>query len=147
MKAHWEWLERRRSTEAEIAAYSVAEGNQIVRPDTHSPSRDIDDSNNAASAPRPNDVLFGRGTRVVNHPGNQYLSRMVEEYAARYDASEKLDKHCLVHFLVTKVRDSSGRFLRQQDLDDHWEEVNEKDAHQKVAYTFRNFRQTIIKRR
>lgn len=59
---------------------------------------------------------------------------------ARFDASDRIDKHCIVSLLVSKIKESSGRFLRS-NLVGEWEEVNDEAANQRVSHTFWDFRQ------
>jgi hypothetical protein len=89
--------------------------------------------------PRPDDVLFGRGKMVVEHPGNTRFRQVVDLYMSKYEASGRLEKTCIAEIIVRMVKENFGCFLKKDDGGD-WEEVNDATARKKVAHAFRNRR-------
>eukprot|EP00934_Nitzschia_sp_Nitz4_P002914 Nitzschia sp. Nitz4//scaffold95_size97785//49428//50956//NITZ4_004668-RA/size97785-augustus-gene-0.99-mRNA-1//1//CDS//3329560475//2904//frame0 len=87
----------------------------------------------------PNDVLFGRGKTVVEHPGNLRFRTIVGMKMDEYEAASRLEKTCMTENIVQLVKDSRGRFLKRDDGGD-WEEVDDETARKKVAHAFRNRR-------
>jgi hypothetical protein len=90
-------------------------------------------------APNQDDVLFGRGKTVVEHPGNTRFRQVVDVYMNQYEAAGRLEKTCIAEIIVRMVKDSSGRFLKREDGGE-WEEVDDATARKKVAHAFRNRR-------
>ena len=88
---------------------------------------------------RPNDVLFGRGKTVVEHPGNMKFRNIVGRHMEEYEAASRLEKTCMTEHIVELVKSSDGRFLKRDDGGD-WEEVDDETARKKVAHAFRNRR-------
>ena len=88
----------------------------------------------------PNDVLFGRGKAVVDHPGNTKFRRLVDVYMRKYLEAERLEKTCIAEAIVQMIKESSGRFLKKEP-GSNWEEVDGPEARKKVAHAFRNRRQ------
>lgn len=88
---------------------------------------------------QPNDVLFGRGKTVVEHPGNLRFRSIVGVRMEEYEAASRLEKTCMTENIVQLVKDANGRFLKRDDGGD-WEEVDDETARKKVAHAFRNRR-------
>jgi hypothetical protein len=164
---HMIWLERRRELEAERVSdrkrngvvssvkngdsadiapemrngvlrmkngdYSVAEGGETAASQTWSTRRA------SGLTPRPEDVLFGRGNAVIEHPGNTRVRQFVDFYRKQYATSGMLEKTRLTEIAMHMVQVSAGRFLKRED-GINWEEVDDDTAREKVARTFRNRR-------
>ena len=96
-------------------------------------------SNGGQLVIQPNDVLFGRGKTVVEHPGNLKFRNLVGNQMEEYEAASRLEKTCMTEKIVQLVHDSDGRFLKRDDGGD-WEEVDHETARRKVAHAFRNRR-------
>lgn len=95
--------------------------------------------------PRYNDVLFGRGKNVVDAPGNINFRRIVDYYEDRYEAAGRLEKTCIAELIVRMVKETNGgRFLKREDGQEFWSEVDDAVARQKVAHAFRNRRKQPI---
>ena len=123
MVHHETWLNLRRKIE-QIQAPRMVETNTKMA---------------ANFTPRPDDVLFGRGKLVGEHPGNTQFRQMVDFYTDKYESSGKVEKTCIAEIIVRAVKDSSACFLKK-DEDGLWEEVDDAMARRKVAHAFRNRR-------
>lgn len=88
---------------------------------------------------QPNDVLFGRGKTVVEHPGNVRFRSIVGLQMDEYEMATRLEKSLITEKIVQAIRDSDGRFLKRDDGGE-WEEVDQETARKKVGHAFRNRR-------
>ncbi len=86
-----------------------------------------------------NDVLFGRGKTVVEHPGNIRFRTIVGMQMDEYEAASRLEKTCITEKIVQAIKESDGRFLKRDDGGE-WEEVDLETARKKVGHAFRNRR-------
>lgn len=144
---HHEWLLRRIEMEREElsmagkniksieerATFSVTPSPvSMASPDATSPSTEDFDFH-------PNDVLFGRGKTVVDHPGNAKFRRLVDVYMRKYEEAERLEKTCIAEAIVQMIMETDGRFLKKEPGSD-WQEVDGPAARKKVAHAFRNRR-------
>jgi hypothetical protein len=89
--------------------------------------------------PRPEDVLFGRGKTVVEHPGNIRFRQVVDLYMLQYETANRTEKTRITEIIMYMVQGSAGRFLKRDD-GINWEEVDDATAREKVAHAFRNRR-------
>lgn len=85
------------------------------------------------------DVLFGRGGRTNNHPGNKRLRQIVNKYRDTYCRAKKLDKPKLSKLIVKALRSAipPSRFLRMNEETKLWEDVGDKRAAEKVSQRLR----------
>mmetsp|Transcript_3602 Transcript_3602/g.8225 ORF Transcript_3602/g.8225 Transcript_3602/m.8225 type:complete len:437 (+) Transcript_3602:64-1374(+) len=88
--------------------------------------------------PGPNDVLVGRGKLCQDHIGNIRYRSLVEKYKSRYDGSSNFDKTAIAFMIITIVKESTGRFLKEDS--DGWIEVDDNKARAKVSHLFRTLR-------
>jgi hypothetical protein len=100
-----------------------------------------------ACSPTPNDILFGRGRAMVDHPGNMRLLLLVEENMPFYDAANKEAKTRLSGTVVQILKKGwSSRFLKKNaTTTGAWEEVNDMLARNKVSHAFRTMRQSMMR--
>eukprot|EP00980_Cylindrotheca_fusiformis_P022430 scaffold9290_cov107-Cylindrotheca_fusiformis.AAC.8 len=89
--------------------------------------------------PSPADILFGRGRKVRDHPGNARFLQLIDHYMANYEKNGRVDKACIAEILVRMIKDAGCRFLKK-DQNDAWGEVEDSEARKKVAHAFRNRR-------
>ena len=82
------------------------------------------------------DVLLGRGKACHEHPGNVRFRHLVEEFTSTYHASSKNQKTKVTREILTTVKESSGRFLKESDSG--WVEVDTEVARLKVSHAFRD---------
>lgn len=92
--------------------------------------------------PSRNDVLFGRGRPIQEHPGNVVFNSLLEAVRDRYDSLRRSEKTALTYTIVFKIKRAGGRFLRQSPVNPElWEQVDDEMARVKVSHTFRSLRQ------
>lgn len=89
------------------------------------------------------DVVFGKGRRFQNHPGNMRLKLMVDELLPQYETLDKEAKTVLADRIVRVVKREGTRFLSQEN--DFWMETTDDSARYKVAQLFRNRRKVAAK--
>lgn len=90
--------------------------------------------------PRDNDVLYGRGFAISNHPGNQRYRSLVCTLKSEYDVAPKVLKGVYSNRIVQSVYslDPPGRFLRMNRSSGLWEEVDEDNACDKARQALRD---------
>jgi hypothetical protein len=126
IRSHHAWLEtRKRQEEREQIASDIHE-KKLAR----------------VSTTGKYDVLFGRGKAIQEHAGNQRCRDLVETHVEQYEKGNRLEKTLLAETIVRKVKDASGRFLRQVS-GGGWQEVNNDTARDKIAHAFRTQRRTM----
>jgi hypothetical protein len=90
-------------------------------------------------APGRHDVLLGRGKARYQHMGNLRFRYWVESRAKQYDlATSSSEKKQLTHEIVHLVKDSTGRFLKDDEAG--LIEVEDDVARLKVSHAFRTLR-------
>lgn len=92
---------------------------------------------NTVIVPGHSDILFGRGKALQSHFGNLRFANLLEDEMERYMQAKRNVKLAIANELVARIKQSGGRFLRQ-DRDGIWEEVDDKVAADKVGHGFRN---------
>eukprot|EP00934_Nitzschia_sp_Nitz4_P003017 Nitzschia sp. Nitz4//scaffold9_size221794//175589//177369//NITZ4_001373-RA/size221794-snap-gene-0.190-mRNA-1//-1//CDS//3329561082//3007//frame0 len=89
-------------------------------------------------APGFHDILLGRGRLSQEHWGNMRFRQMIEEHQHQYEKASKVEKTVLAADLVSMVRSTQGRFLKEDGS--MWVEVDDVTARKKVANCFRTMR-------
>jgi hypothetical protein len=88
--------------------------------------------------PSPNDILFGRGKRFQNHPGNLRMRKIIRKYKNIYSAQKgQHRKRLVVENAYNEIIHGGARFVKQSDGKDEWVEVVMHEALEKVAHTIR----------
>lgn len=87
--------------------------------------------------PHSKDILFGRGRKYQNHPGNQRMRELMAEYKSKYQSLRRFRKHDLVKELYEKLTEDGVRFLKKIEGQDAWLEVEAYIALQKVCHALR----------
>jgi len=91
--------------------------------------------------PHKNDVLFGRGGGINNHPGNRNYRNIVHEYKEAYTLStNKQDKTDISNKVIALVHmlKPPGKFLARSKHDPSlWEEVSVAEAIKKTSQALR----------
>ena len=90
--------------------------------------------------PNPADVLLGRGESSHANPGNIWYRSLIDQSIDRYEQGCKKEKTLLSMRIVDIIRQSKGRFLREDEYTKGWYEVDESEARDKVSHSFRNLR-------
>ncbi|KAL3934927.1 MAG: hypothetical protein SGARI_003176, partial [Bacillariaceae sp.] len=91
--------------------------------------------------PSRKDVLFGKGKRFQNHPGNMNLKHRVDDMLSRYDTLDKTSKTNFADFIVATLKSEGVHFLGQES--GVWMEATDDIARSKVAQMFRNRRKIL----
>jgi hypothetical protein len=123
LENHKDWLSRREKLEA---LDNIACG---------------DDKNEWINEPGPLDVLHGRGWKVQVHPGNIRFRNIIAERQKVYNKSLIYEKTVISKEIVHGIKESGGRFLRQ-DEGHGWKLVDDNVARVKVGAAFRDKRKS-----
>lgn len=146
---HMAWLNQRRQLEQQRhqrqqrqqQQQCMKAGRAIQRVDSPPPSSDTSSTGMSSKGllPTPGDILFGRGRKVRDHPGNARFLNLVDHYMAKYESAGRVDKACIAEIIVRMIKDAGCRFLKKDELE-VWGEVADSEARKKVAHAFRNRR-------
>jgi hypothetical protein len=117
---HKDWLSRREKLEALDNITSV-------------------DNDEWINQPGPLDVLQGRGLEAQVHPGNLRFRNIIAERQKVYNKSLIHEKTAISKEIVLVIKESGGRFLRQ-DEGHGWKLVDDNVARAKVSAAFRDRR-------
>jgi len=87
------------------------------------------------------DIKLGRGKPLQQHPGNQWFRSLISEEFETYDSLGRREQTGLSREIVARVKREGRRFWkRQETTSDRWIEINDDEAREKVAITFRTER-------
>ena len=85
------------------------------------------------------DILQGRERMSIHHTGNRCFRGLiecsVEEYKGLLTPTEK---NKFLNAIVKSIQISGGRFLRRQSDAKSWEEIDLKEAKEKVSHAYRD---------
>jgi len=98
--------------------------------------------------PHDNDVLFGRGGNINNHPGNETFRQIVEEKKRAYlTAQFKREKREIADYILNYIKDLNppGRFLAK-DSTGLWNDVGYEKARDKTSQALRENAPSIRKK-
>ena len=76
-----------------------------------------------AITPTDGDVLFGKGGKTNNHPGNIRYRAKALELRPWYEASTKEEKYNISTILMGSVKSEGNRFLMKEESDGNYYEV------------------------
>jgi len=85
----------------------------------------------------PNDVLCGRGGLTNSHVGNKRFRIVVAEYQLEYLKARKNDKKDIARTVVSRIRESGGRFLQRNSNSNLWSAASAKRAVEKTSQALR----------
>ena len=102
--------------------------------------KEADMSSTLCIVPRRFDVLFGRGRDTRVHTGNLRAKHLVEERFEEYEKASKHGKTVIAEQVVAAIKKSYGRFLKWENEDAGWVEVDFDTARAKIAHFFRRRR-------
>jgi len=96
-------------------------------------------SPNRSIAPTSDDVLFGRGKRFQNHPGNLRMRKIIRKYKKIYSVQKgQHKKRLVVENAYNEITGGGARFIKQSEENkNEWVEVMMHEALEKVAHTIR----------
>lgn len=83
------------------------------------------------------DVLFGKGTPIITHPGNVAFRRELEAHQELYDREKDGRKMHIAHKIVHQFLKQGSRFLKENQLTGLWENVELKLAYKKAQQGLR----------
>ena len=84
------------------------------------------------------DVMFGRGSVTMKHPGNARYRRLVQEHKDIYSRAARRRKRLIAAELIEKIKSNGSRFVKCIDDDrDHWVQVGGPEVVEKVKQALR----------
>jgi hypothetical protein len=86
---------------------------------------------------RKNDIIFGRGKGRQNHPGNERMREIIDEYKVRYHTLKRAEKRQMAENVYKEIGEGGARFLKKVDGENAWVMVDAPIAIQKVSHTLR----------
>jgi hypothetical protein len=90
-----------------------------------------------AVQPTTHDVIFGRGRRYDNHPGNVQFHHIVKNYIYQYaTAANRAEKNAVAESIVNNVC-VTGRFLKYDECCDGWIIADPDSTRKKVRQALR----------
>jgi len=85
------------------------------------------------------DVLLGRGFPYQHFEGNLRLLSIVENAKSQYDTAKiRSSKTHISAEIVQLIKSAGGRFLKRDEVEGLWVEVDDEVSREKVSMTFRN---------
>mmetsp|Transcript_27998 Transcript_27998/g.68164 ORF Transcript_27998/g.68164 Transcript_27998/m.68164 type:complete len:216 (-) Transcript_27998:43-690(-) len=85
------------------------------------------------------DVLCGRDKVSHAHVGNKRFRQIIEKNREEYQTAPSRDaKTTITCRIVAMIRDSGGRFLKQNAKTNEWEDVGDGYAREKVSHALRS---------
>jgi hypothetical protein len=100
---------------------------------------DLDETKSSIITPSRHDILFGRGRRIRDNPGNLGLLFLVEQERSVYEATDRREKTRIALVIVRMLKAKRSRFLKK-NASGIWKEVDEDMAREKVSHAFRTMR-------
>ena len=86
----------------------------------------------------PLDVICGRDSFAVNHPGTISYKEMVRSHRSAYQrATKRMDKKLITEKIIELVHARGGRFMVEQE-NGVWVEQNPEKVHDKVSHGLRS---------
>jgi hypothetical protein len=128
---HLQWLARERQVQE--ASSSSSSNSRWNRRGRHPVS--------SAMVPRRFDVLFGRGPTTSEHTGNRRALLIVEMHRPLYERAGKFQKTQIAARIVHLIHQSHGRFLKKEENNECYYEVDDEMAREKVSHFFRRLRE------
>jgi hypothetical protein len=90
--------------------------------------------------PRRFDVLFGKGKALREYTGNVRVNVLVAMFRSKYEQADKHEKTDIAKRIVNIIHESDGRFLKFEEKEGCWVEVEDGMAREKISHIFRNQR-------
>lgn len=94
----------------------------------------------ASIVPTDEDVLFGRGRKTMNHPGNLHLRELVNLHRDEYETASKQRKTAIAQNIADTVLQSNRRFLKYEPEEDRWVHADVQTTRNKISHIYRNTR-------
>ena len=93
---------------------------------------------NRIYVPSNQDVLYGKGTPSLTHPGNEKFRALITDWHKAYEKTGKVGKIQIAKDILNAVHQRAGLFLRKDG--DSWVCVEDDAARQKISAAFRTYR-------
>lgn len=90
--------------------------------------------------PTDEDILFGRGRKTMNHPGNLHLRELVNLHRDDYENASKQRKTVIALNIADTILQSNRRFLKYEPEEDRWVHADVQTARNKISHIYRNTR-------
>lgn len=104
----------------------------------------MDSTRNERIVPQPNDVLLGRGSALMFHPGNLRYRQLVRDRKAAYCSfDDQTHKQDIASSILDIIREDGGRFLERREnssQEETWCVVNDRRALEKTKQSLREKR-------
>lgn len=123
LSLHRQWLSERRHLEAS-SSHSEDIGERIT-------------------APRPQDVLLGRGRTSQTHPGNVRYHSLLSSHQEAYDRGQgdRQQTSLIATSVVNAIKSAGGRFVKQDEAG--WSVLSDAATRIKVTNAFRTRRKKV----
>ncbi|CAJ1932671.1 unnamed protein product [Cylindrotheca closterium] len=94
---------------------------------------------NANYRPTGQDIICGRGRGSFSHEGNQvYLSLLRRNAHAYVGAKKRVEKSAIISTIVSSLKESGFRFLKQEDKNKRWYELSQQECYDRTAHAIRD---------
>lgn len=122
-------------------SFDSGEGESVSNTRSRSrPPRRVSDD---ITEPTNEDILYGRGGRINNHPGNIYFRDVAHQYQSSiyHESLSKKEKRNISFNFVERMKREGRRFLEKKE-DGKWHEVEDKGARLKASQALREKKKT-----
>jgi len=103
----------------------------------------VENDNEDTIIPGRHDVLFGKGRKMKEHPGNIACNLLVEMNQEAYERAGKFEKTDIAENIITSIHGRGGRFLKSTTDNEGWQEVERVVAREKISHLFRRLRKKV----
>ena len=118
------------ATEDQERAHHGSDSGKQFMPSTSTRSRIL--------VPREHDVLCSQSRTLNEHAGNRLLREIIAKYVPEYaQAKTKIEKTSLHRHVVNVISSQGGKFLKLDEENDEWFEVDYASARNEVGQAFR----------
>lgn len=90
---------------------------------------------------RPEDVVCGRDKLSHSHDGNRRFRKIIHAYRERYQTQKRREeKTKITAKIINMILSEGGRFLRMDEANGTWVELDAAAMHEKVSHSLRSAR-------
>lgn len=84
------------------------------------------------------DIICAKGNFARQHSGNVRYRKMIDQVSKMYgEMTSRSQKTALVNQIIDSVRSKGGAFVKKNDKDGQWYEIDETQAREKVGQSLR----------
>jgi hypothetical protein len=98
-------------------------------------------SEGCLDVPLSSDILLGQGKPFQSHPGNQRMLQIIDGNKEQYSKAKHEKRLHLAEEVLDAILETGGRFLKQVEGEEYWEEVSHLVPLDKVSHAIRSKRQ------